>query len=257
MTGTPYPNSIETGVGSMLRTVMNQVSTGAGLALARGAAGIGKTFNLNQISQEQEQEGTKVYSVTASPAIGGSISAFTRSVLVQYGLEAGSTLEGVEILSNLLKGYPFRQFGPRSIFIVDEAQELKTSVLETIRGMWDEGEAARLGDPLAAAFGCILVGNDTFMSKGGQSRTALYRPLISRVTHNVLLPRPSRSEHRAFAKMLFPASPELQSIIADFGEEAGNLRAQAVAARQTKQAFSGEEPSLNHLRLAIKMMGGR
>ncbi|MFC3059413.1 hypothetical protein [Paenirhodobacter populi] len=47
------PN-IETGVGSMVRMVADQVLAGAGLALLRGPAGIGKTFALNKIEAEIE-----------------------------------------------------------------------------------------------------------------------------------------------------------------------------------------------------------
>lgn len=72
---------IETGVGSMIRMVADQVLVGAGLALLRGPAGIGKTFALDKIEAEIEASGGTVVRVTVSPANGGSISAFIRAVL--------------------------------------------------------------------------------------------------------------------------------------------------------------------------------
>ena len=247
---------IETGVASTLRTVFDQVIMGAGLALVRGPAGIGKTFALGMIARELEERDVSVVHVTASEVTGGSISAFSRSILSQRQMEAGSTWDGVEAVWGLLQGYPFRNVGPRAVLIVDEAQVLKTSILETIRGLWDRGEEARRTREGGPAFGCVLVGNDTLMSKGGSQRIAGFRPLISRVTHNVRLPHPSAAEHRAFAKVLFPDQPELQEVLAGFGQDAGNLRAQDVAARQARINAGGDEVSMAHLALAIKFMGG-
>lgn len=250
------PN-IETGTGSMIRMVADQVLAGAGLALLRGPAGIGKTFALDKIQAEIEAEGGSVVRVTVSPANGGSIGAFIRAVLSQYRIETNSTSDSVDALFDLLSGFPFRSYGPRIIFIVDEAQELKSAALETIRSLWDRGTNARLGESSGPAFGCMLVGNDQFMGKGGNVRVAGFRPLLTRVTHNVALSRPSQAEHTAFAAFLFPDAPELQAIVAGFGIDSGNLRAQDVAARQSR-LFAGEGPvTVVHLRGAIKMMGGK
>lgn len=250
------PN-IETGVGAMIRMVADQVLAGAGLALLRGPAGIGKTFALDKIEAEIEASGGTVVRVTVSPANGGSISSFIRAVLSQYQIETNSTSDSVDALFDLLSGYPFRSYGPRIIFMVDEAQELKPAVLETIRSLWDRGTNARLGLSTGPAFGCMLVGNDLFMGKGGNIRVAGFRPLLSRVTHNIALPRPSQAEHGAFASFLFPDAPELQTIVAGFGVDAGHLRAQDVAARQSR-LFAGDSPvTPGHLRQAIKMMGGK
>ena len=249
--------TIETGGGSMLRSVIWQVADGAGLALARGAAGIGKSFALDAIGGELEDAGVRVVMVTASPAIGGSISAFARAVLSQYRIETSSTADGVEALFDLVAGYPFRSYGPKVVFVVDEAQELKPAVLETLRSLWDRGEHARRGSTTGPAFGLILVGNDTFMGKGGNLRVAGFRPLLSRVTHNVQLPRPSKAEHAAFSIALFPSSAELQALLTGFGEDHGNLRSQDVAARQARLVAGSDDVTAAHVRQAIKFMGGK
>lgn len=249
-------NTIETGVSATLRIVADQVVNGAGLALARGAAGIGKTFALEAVSYELESDGVNVVRVTASEVTGGSVSAFLRSILSRYGVEPGSAWEGVEELSQLLYGYPFSGCGPRAAFIVDEAQFLKPSVLETIRGLWDRGDQARLILKGGPAFGCLLVGNDTFLGKGGSQRIASFQPLLSRVTHDVRLPRPSDAEHHELAANLFPDQPELQNILSGYGKDRDNLRVQAVAARQAGLMAGGGEVSPKTLRMAIKFMGG-
>lgn len=249
--------NIETGIGSMIQTVADQVVKSAGLALLRGPAGIGKTFALDKVVEALQADGVQVVRVTASPAIGGSVSAFTRTILSEYRIETTSTSDGIEALADLLSGYPFRAYGPRVLFMADEAQELKPSILETVRGLWDRGTNARLSQEDGPAFGCMFVGNDLFMGKGGNLRVASFRPLLTRVTHNLSLPRPSKDEHAALAKALFPEQPEFQETLAGFGVDEGTLRAQDTAARQAKMLADGGQVSEAPLRQAIKMMGGK
>jgi hypothetical protein len=101
--------------------------------------------------------------------------------------------------------------GPRVVFIVDEAQELKPAVLETIRGLWDRGEHARQGYVTKSAFGWVPVGNEMFMGKGGNLRVARFRPLMPRLTASVHLPRPDKKEIAALAAALFPGCVEWQT----------------------------------------------
>lgn len=248
---------IETVVESMLRDVIADVLQGAGLGILRGPAGIGKTFALDLISEELEAAGAIVIRVTVSPATGGSISSFTRAVLSQYRIETGSTADGVEALAELLRGYPFRDVGPRVVFIVDEAQELKPAILESIRSLWDRGDHARRDSGTEPAFGCVLVGNEMFMGKGGNLRVASFRPLMSRLTHNIQLPRPDKKEIAALAEALFPQQADLIGEMEDLGAIAGDLRSLSVAARQARQAAKGGPVTLSLLRRIIRMMRGK
>lgn len=248
---------IETRAQAILRDVIRQVVTGAGLALVRGPAGIGKTFALDRIEEDLIEEGVRVVRVTATPAIEGSLSAFVREALAGYQVEARSTMDAVESLWNLLEGYPFRDYGPRALFIVDESQGLKTSILEMIRALWDRGTQARLGLTNGPAFGCVLVGDDQFMSKGGHVRTASFRPLLSRVTHNLFLQRPASGECAAMAELLFPGQPDHRALVEGFGGDVGNLRQMQAAKATASILAGGGEISLDHLRRAILMMGGK
>lgn len=255
----PHNLTIETTISAMMQEVFDQVADGAGLAILRGPAGIGKTFALNQAIAVLEAEGVKVIRVTITPTIGGSVSAFVRAVLSAYGIDTLSIYDGVESLGGQLKGYPFRSYGSKVLFIVDEAQEAKTVILETLRGLWDDGEKARLGSIHCPAFGLALVGNDTFMGKSGGVKSAYFRPLLSRVTHNVSLPRPNSLEQAALAKTIFPTSEDLQEVLQSFGEDNGSFRAQAIAARQAELLAKrdNKDVSVVHLRKAIRMMGGK
>ena len=248
---------IETRAQAILRDVIQQVVDGAGLALVRGPAGIGKTFALDKIEAELIEDGVRVVRVTATPAVEGSLSAFAREALAGYQVEAGSTMDAVESLWNLLEGYPFRDYGPRCLFIVDESQGLKTSILEMIRALWDRGTHARLGLTNGPAFGCVLVGNDQFMSKGGHVRTASFRPLLSRVTHNLFLQRPGIAECAAMARLLFPEDESLRALVDGFGDDVGNLRQMQAAKSQAVILAKGEPVTMDHLRRAILMMGGK
>lgn len=124
-----------------------------------------------------------------------------------------------------------------------------------IRGLWDKGEASRLGNDHAPAFGCVMVGNSTFPGKGGNLRTVGYEPLLSRLTHHIRLPRPGKAEISNFAAVLFPESEGLRSILAIFGLESGNIRAMATAARSAERIGGGSITPSN-LRTVVKMMGG-
>jgi type II secretory pathway predicted ATPase ExeA len=245
---------IETGASAMLRSVAREVIAGAGLAVLRGPVGIGKTFALDLIEAELTAEGVDVVRVTANPAISGNVHAFMRAILGPNCVETGSTADAADAVWSMLHGYPFRSWGRRVLLIIDEAQELAGRVLETIRGIWDMGDAARLGDDSAPAFGCMLVGNSTFMSKGGAQRVASFRPLLSRLTHDLRLPSPGRVECAALAAVVFPDAPELQAMLAGLGEDRGNLCAMAIAARQ---AAGGDAVTMVHLRSAIRAMGGK
>ena len=247
--------SIETGVGTTLSRVCDQVIAGAGFAILRGRVGIGKTFALDRIARDLEEQNVVVVKITATEAISSNINAFLRAILGQY-TDTGSSSDAEEAVWAQLAGRPFMAGGRRVVLIVDEAQKLSGRVLETIRGLWDRGDPARLGNPRAPAFGCVLVGNPTFMSKGGAQRTASFEPLIDRLTHNMPLPGPNRAECQSFAATIF-SDAELAAELAEGGLTRGNLRVMATVARSAT-LLAGDEPvTLSHLRLAFKIRGGK
>ncbi len=247
-------SSIETGVGDTLSFVCNQVVAGAGLAVMRSAVGVGKTFALDRIASDLEEEGVIVVMITATEAISGNINAFLKAVLGHYHTETGSSADAEEAAWGILSGRPFMAGGRRVLLIVDEAQKLAGRVLETIRGLWDRGDDARLGNENAFAFGCVLVGNPTFMSKGGAQRTASFEPLLSRLTHNMRLPGPNRAECLSFAHTVFPDG-ELAGELAEGGFARGNFRVMATAARNARLLAGNDPVKVAHLRQAFKMMG--
>lgn len=249
-------DTIETGVAATLAVTCEEIVSLAGLAVMRGPVGIGKTFALQRIRKQLEERGITVVMVTATEATGGNINAFLRAILGQYHTETGSSSDAEEAVWALLAGYPFMQSGRRVILIVDEAQKLAGRVLETIRGLWDRGEPAREGNATAPAFGCVLVGNPTFMGKGGVQRVASFEALLSRLSHNLQLPRPNRKECLEYASTIF-SDQELVQALADLGQTKGNLRCMAIASRNAALRAGDDPVTLAVLRLVIKMMGGK
>jgi type II secretory pathway predicted ATPase ExeA len=244
-----------------LSQVVREVVDGAGLALVKGPVGVGKSFALDAIGGELEADGVTVIRVTSTPAIEGSIAAFIKDMLGELAHQAPSTLDGLDTVWRILAAHPFGPFPSRAVLICDEAQGLKPSVMEMLRGLYDRGDRARLGDTASPAFGMVLVGNSTFLGRGGSQRVASFKPLLSRVTHNVTLPGPTRAEYRDLAIELFAdtADAGLRAILTAFGEERGNLRVMAIAARQfqaRKSAVLSPAEAETLLRNIIRAMGG-
>lgn len=256
--------NIETGVGAMLSEVCREVAEGAGLAILRGTVGIGKSYAIKQAIPELKAQGIDVVFLTASETVAGQVNAFLRAILAQYYKDTSSSADAAEAVWIQLAGRPFATGGRKVLLIVDEAQKLAVRVLEAIRDLYDRGDAAREGDSACRAFGCVLVGNPTFMGKGGVQRTASFETLISRLTHNIRLPAPNRAECTGFAASIWQDEALVREL-ADLGMAKGNLRSMAIAARRAQQIADGGPGNgpgggivtIQHLRQAIKMMGGK
>lgn len=259
MTELPETPTIDTAVFAIMREVIGDVLDGAGFAVMRGPVGIGKSYALRRIIAEIEEGGARVTYLAATGALQGKIAEFLRAL---HGRDGVSSAEGLEIAFSMLAGYPFRSYGPKSVLIVDEAQDLAAPIIAQLRGLWDRGDLARLGDPWCPAFGLVLVGNDQFLANGTRKERVDLLPLWDRVTANIRLPRPSKEEQAAFARALFPGdgadADKLRAMVQAFGEDQGSLRAAAKAARQAliRAGQKGQALNADHLSFAIRMMGG-
>jgi len=257
MTELPHIPTIDTAVCAIMRGAIGDVLDGAGLAVMRGPVGIGKSYALRKVIGEFEADGAKVTYLAATGALQGKIAEFLRAL---HGREGLSCAEGLELAFDMLGGYPFRSYGPKSVLIVDEAQDLAAPIIAQLRGLWDRGELARLGDEWCQAFGLVLVGNDQFLGNGTRRERVDLLPLWDRVTHNIRLPRPSKDEHAAFARALFPAdgADNIRAMVQAFGEDQGSLRAAHKAARQAyiRASQKGQDVNADHLAFVIRMMGG-
>jgi len=172
-----------------------------------------------------------------------------------------STLDKADTLWRMLSGFAFGSFPRPTLLIADEAQGLKGPILELIRALYDRGDLARAGDDSRPAFGGVLVGNSTFLGKGGNQRLASFQPLLSRITHNITLPGPAKTEYAALAAGLFPAPDDqaLCDMLQAAGVERGNLRTMTIAARQFRaRTVEGMAPDARAalLRSILRSKGG-
>lgn len=258
MTEIPDTPTIDTAVFAIMRDVIGDVLDGAGLAVMRGPVGIGKSYALRRTIAELEEGGARVTFLAAVGALQGKIAEFLRAL---HGRDGISSAEGLDLAFSMIAGYPRRSYGPKSVLIVDEAQDLAAPIIGQLRGLWDRGELARLGDRWCPAFGLVLVGNDQFLGNGTRKERVDLLPLWDRVTHNIRLPRPSKEEQAAFARALFPGddteTDKLRAMVRAFGEDQGSLRAAAKAARQAgiRARQEGQTIKSEHLSFAIRMMG--
>ena len=249
---------IETRVFKHLTHAVTNLATAAGLGIAKGPVGIGKTFAIDNMLPTLDSRGITAHVVTVTPEIEGSIVGFCNAAfeaIWHAGVTEGRILPAIEILAEaLLSGRPFGDPARPLVLIVDEAQGLKTPLLETLCGVWDKGDRARRGRQDFPAFGLMLIGNDQFLSKRGRVRQAEYSPLRDRVTYNLPLPGPEEGELRQYANGVANGNPELATVLFDYGRRKGNYRAIQKALFQAQELGEGRATAETG-RFAITLMG--
>jgi type II secretory pathway predicted ATPase ExeA len=227
------------------------------LGIARGPAGIGKSYALKLIAEELSREDDDVMVFTASKATGASRTKFFGNAVLELGIMGHGGVDPMQRLERfLLTGFPFRGFGPRKVLVVDECQHLNASLIECLRYVYDRGEEARRFDPSKPAFGLVLVGNGHFLTSGGKPERAAYEALLTRAAIDWEIDRPPQEEVAALARKLCPDQPELQEAFLAFGMKCGNFRQPAEAVALATH-LAGEDPiTLSHLRRAFLLSGG-
>ena len=144
----------------------------------------------------------------------------------------------------------------KRILIVDESQMLSSNILETLRGLYDQGDAARRGEPFKPAFGLLLVGNSQFLTKSGGAVNARYSPLMDRLSLFIELDGPSAAECLDFARVISPDQPQIADMLAECGRARGNFRVIEKAAMQAN-FLGGGIITVASLEKAIFLMKGR
>lgn len=250
-----YP-IIATGTLKRLRFYADTLAASAGLGIFRGPVGIGKTFAVDQIAAALAAQGVHVLTATARPELEGSIRDFINSLLTRWRLAEPTTRSAVETLEAVVLGYPFRSWSPlRSLLIIDEAQNLKVNVLEMLRGVYDMGDAARLGDEEAPAFGLMMVGNSTFLNRSGRAREASYAPLMSRVDIFDELDPSSADECFRLASALCRSDKNGAQLLGERGAREGSLRSVWLDANRARHLAKGAPIAEQHVRDALAMRG--
>ena len=252
-----YDATIPTRTHAILRETVETALALGRLGIARGAAGIGKSYALKLIAEEFSQGDDDVMIFTASKATGASRTKFFSNAVLELAIMGHGATDPMQRLERfLLNSVPFRGFGPRKVLVVDECQHLTASLIECLRYVYDRGEEARRFDPARPAFGLVLVGNGHFLTSGGKPERAAYEALLTRAAIDWEIDRPTEEEIAALAAKLCPDQRENQAELVAFGMKCGNFRqpAEAVA---IAMHLAGDGPvSLAHLRRAFLLSGG-
>lgn len=252
-----YNTTIPTRAHAILRETVETALTLGRMGIARGPAGIGKSYALELIADELSRGDDDVMVFTASDATGASKTKFFGRALLDLGVLGNGAVDPMERLERfLLHSFPFRGFGPRKVLVVDECQHLSAKLIECLRYLYDRGERARRFDPTQPAFGLVLVGNGHFLTRGGKAERAAFEALLTRAPIEWEIDRPPEEEIAALARKHFPELSDLQEAFVAFGSKCGNFR-QPVEAAAIATHLAGEGPvSLAHLRRAFLLSGG-
>ncbi len=245
---------IRTTVLKRIETLFELAADRAELVTVKGPAGIGKTFAIDHIAKNAKS--IDVFTVTARTEIAGNIRWMANEILKPHRVQQFQTPESMEVVWNLVARRPFAAYPSRSVLIIDEAQALKPSVLESLRGLFDMGKMARAFGGQEPAFGMLLVGNSTFLNRAGGSSRAAYEPFLQRVEIQQEFGRPTRDDYELFVDGLPNLDPQSRNELVELGMSKGSIRAVWKVWRSATLMASGGSIS-THLLQTISRMKGR
>lgn len=231
---------IRTSAHAILKVAAMAALETAQLAIARGPAGIGKSFALTLLQQAMWNDRDRIYVFTATARNGRSTTRFFQEIVIALEIMGDGPTDPFQRLKHrLLFSRPFVAFAPRILLVIDECQHLDGKLIECLRALFDLGHYARDFDASQPAFGLLLVGNGHFLTQGGRAERAAFEALLSRCPIEVTLERPSRDEIQSLAERLLPENEALQLALAEHGARHGNLRVMDTAVDMARH-FAGD-----------------
>jgi thymidine kinase len=141
------PN-IQTSAHAILKEAATAALETAQLAIARGPAGIGKSFGLTMLQKSMSQKRDKVFLFTATAHNGRSVKRFFEELVLKLAIMGDGRNSAMHRLEwELMKSLPFCSGCQRILLIIDECQHLDAKLIECLRGLFDIGSYARDFDP--------------------------------------------------------------------------------------------------------------
>lgn len=249
---------IRTSAHAILKVAATAALETAQLAIARGPAGIGKSFALTLLPQAMLNDRDRVYVFTATAHNGRSVKRLFQELVLDCEIMGYGGTEPIQRLEcALLQGRPFQASAPRVLLVVDECQHLDAKLIECLRALFDLGRYARDFDASQPAFGLrLLVGNSHFLSRGGRAERAAFEALLSRCPIEVTLERPSRDEIQSLVEYLLPENEALQRVLAEHDERYGNLRVMDTAVDMARHFAGGGDLTMAELQKAFLFAAG-
>ena len=135
---------IRTGAHTILKEVATLALATARLAIARGPAGIGKSFGLTLLEESMNKGEDTIFLFTATKRNGRAFKRFFDEALLEFGIMGHGAVDPMQRLFRaLMNSYPFRSDGPRVLIIIDECQHLDANLIELLRSLYDNGDFTR------------------------------------------------------------------------------------------------------------------
>lgn len=197
------PTYVPTPTALRVLSALSYAQMAGDIAVAYGAAGVGKTTACRQ----HREANPSVWIATMSPATSGVVTAL-QEVAEALGLDAGG---GARVVA---KRIARRVDGTHGLLIVDEAQHLSVAALDELRGIHD-----------ATGVGMALVGNEGVFARmaGGRNAAQLDR-LYSRVGKRMRVAQATEEDIRTLIDAWGVMDTKCHSTLMRIARGAGALR---------------------------------
>ena len=206
------PAFAETATAARILNALSYVQSAADLGVIYGASGVGKTV----AAREYARQHSNVWLVTVTPA-SAALGAFLARVAAASGVRLSSR-RCADMEDSIVRR--LRESG--GLLVVDEAQHLKTRVIEQARAIYD-----------ATGVGLVLMGNELVYSQlHGSVRAAAFAQLFSRVGKRLHLTGASRGDAATLLRKFGAcADGEEKRFLSEIARQPGALRAMLQVAR--------------------------
>lgn len=232
------PGFVETQAASLFLAAFEHAQHAPDLALVSGAAGVGKTTAANAYRARS----SNVWIITGEPCLGTP-----RMMLDEIGEQLGVTVYGAS--HKLSRAIVARLRGTRGLLIVDEAQHLRTEVLDQLRTLHDLAE-----------IGVALVGNERVHSRvEGGARSPEFAQLFSRVGMRTVRPKPTKGDIEALLDAWGVEDGEARKLLAVVARKPGALRSMIKTLRMARMhaTAAGETLTASTVQMAYEQLSAQ
>lgn len=218
------PAYVPTPTSMRVLSALSYAQMAGDIAVAYGAAGVGKTTACKQ----HRDANPNVWIATMSPATSGVVTAL-QEVAESLGLDSSG---GARVVAKRIER---RVEGTRGLLIIDEAQHLSVPALDELRGIHD-----------ATGIGVALVGNEGVFARmaGGRNAAQLDR-LYSRVGKRLRLAHATEADIQAVIKAWGVLDNHCHAALVRIARGAGALRALTKTLRLASMYALAESRAVN------------
>ena len=233
------PTFVSTPTAGRILPVLSYAQMAADFCVVYGGAGVGKTST----AKHYKATNPNVWLATMTPDC-STVPAVLDEVATAFGInnEKGGAS------SKLRREIVGRMRGTGGLLIIDEAQHLNTSGIETIRSLYDATEV-----------GVVLAGNESVYSRiTGGARAAHFAQVFSRIGKRLRLNHPIDGDAQMIAEAFGITGKAERDLLADIALKPGALRGMVKVIRNATMfaAGAGSQISSDLIRASWRDLGG-